>query len=99
MGYSKRNWTTGEADLLRKYYPSYGADASRWPEPIDRSVTSVASYACKHGIRRRDLRYVCIDASQEERLRKAFYVLSKAFRVSPKMLLSDLNVMRKKGLI
>lgn len=99
MGYSKRNWTTRESKLLTEYYPTYGADASRWPEPIDRSVSAVSSYACKHGIMRRDLQYECIDKSQEDKLRESWYMVARVFKANPKMLLSDLNVMRKKGLL
>lgn len=99
MGYSKRNWTTREARLLVKYYPTYGADASRWPEPIDRSELSVRSYANKHGILREGIRYVTIGEQEEGELRKAWYDIARKMGKNPKLLVTDLCVMRRNGLI
>lgn len=98
MGYSKRNWTTREARLLVKYYPTYGADASRWPEPIERSERSVRSYANKHGVHRDGPKYVVIDEKDEGKLREAWLTIAKAMKVSPKLLVTDLCIMMKKGM-
>ena len=96
MSYSK-DWTTRERSLVEKYYPTHGSDVSKWPERIDRSRSAVSSYASKHGILRSRDTYSHITSKQVPEIREAIYVIANHVRVSPRALVHDLCVMRKRG--
>lgn len=95
----KKLWTTFEVATLERYYPYFGSDASKWPRPIHRSKTAISSYAYKHGIRRRELTYQHIDEKQAKQLIDAWRTIAKHLKVSPRALVGDLCIARKKGLL